>query len=658
MANSESESAADLVRSDLVTCLAQSIAAAATQSRSPREFLDQVAPLVRDHFGAWLAVATMPHRSDLLAVDSDDNGGMIDPELLRFQMRRAGVSSNSTTIRLADGRGSRSLQVTVGHGDASIGLGIVHRPEQSLDSLNQVQQLRTLALATDAAYRAIHSLTVSNELAPTPFIQANELSRARLLEFHRELDVDATAMAIAAESGWLVDCDRVCVLLRRGNHYRLAAVTGVDVIDRRGNEPSYLEQLATTAAAIDKPLVYPAHVELPPQIELPLNQYLDQSLVQSGVLVPIRLLPELNDGTKRDQPGRVIGAIAFERYRGEPIGEVSTAMKTVCDEASLALQNSLTHQSVFMLPVWQTVGHWVAPARRHRTLAVLATMLALFVASLLIQIDYKVIATGTIEPQSVRNLFASSDAVVRTLHVNDGDMVSQGALLVELENAELERQAEEISGEVHTVIEQIAAIDAVLVSSQRQRQQVSEGDEMAIERRHLQAQLESLRAQQSVIAAEQKRQSIYSPIDGQVVGWRLRERIEHRPVSRGHRLFAIVDSSGPHVLRLEISDHDMGDVLTLSREQSEPLRLEFVLATRPDCTYQATSRALATSTRVDDQGVSVLDLTAAVVPGQAIEINMGAEVTAKIACGRRSVLATWFGDIANFYHRYVRFYLS
>ncbi len=38
------------------------------------------------------------------------------------------------------------------------------------------------------------------------------------------------------------------------------------------------------------------------------------------------------------------------------------------------------------------------------------------------------------------------------------------------------------------------------------------------------------------------------------------------------------------------------------------------------------------------------------------DMRVGADVTAKIACGKRSVLRSWFSDVFDFAHRNVLFY--
>jgi len=629
------------------------VEAAADACQTRIEFLNRIAPLIRRYFGAWLAITIMPKHPDLIAVDSSEDGTLLDPELIRVQMQRSEGTSTAISIRLSDGRVARSLQINTGNDETSVGIAVIHFPDRAPTTTEQLEQLREMSSVCDAAQRALHAL--SSTSLKSALTESTEFAswRPRLREFHRSLGLTETAMAIAAESAWLVECDRVSILLRRGSNLCLQAVTGVDIIDRRGNESSFLEAFAERAIPLRKPLVYPTREELPPQIELPLADYLDQSLVQSGVLVPLGYPASKDDRHSSE----TIGVLIFERFYGEPLTAVTPAMQAVCDEASIAIRNAQSHQGIFLLPVWQAIHRWTSPTVRFKTLAAVAAIVGLIITLSVVRIDYKVTATGSIEPQTVRNVFASTDGVVAKLHVNDGQFVKQGDLLVEIENADVQRQSEEIAGEIQTTIQKLSSIEAVLVANNRSRRDQVDNDQMSIERHQLQTQLQSLYAQQAVIRAEKGRQSIHSAIDGQVIGWRLSQRLDQRPVSRGHRLFSVVDTNGPRVLRLQIADNDSGTVLEHAAE-GLPLPVDFILATEPNRTLKAQLVETASATKLDAHGFNRLDAIANVTPDQDIAANMGAEVTAAIHCGRRSVLATWFGDVARFYHRHIRFYLE
>src|SRR5690606_16812238 len=66
---------------------------------------------------------------------------------------------------------------------------------------------------------------------------------------HRELNPQATAFTIASEGRRLIGCDRVSVLLKRGNSWRVEAVSGLDSVDQRARSVRLLTEVTRLVAA-------------------------------------------------------------------------------------------------------------------------------------------------------------------------------------------------------------------------------------------------------------------------------------------------------------------------------------------------------------------------------------------------------------------------
>ncbi len=630
----------------------------AHSSDSPRQFFAAVPKRLRQEFNAWMAIVALPGRPGWMLMDTANDAENIDTELLRLQMLRA--PGSVVTIRLADGRAARSLQATVGSGENAVGVGLVHLPEHAPEPFEQVVQLQRLQGVANLLAGSVAGLLSDTSLpAEGPDTGLSSTHRQRLREFHRSLDPQAVARTVAAETPWLIGCDRTAVLLAHGKRFRLTGVSGVAVVDRRGQAATMMERLCQAAMATGQPLIYSASHEQAPQIDERLQPYLDSSGIQSGMLLPLYAPASSQSQVDSKVQGKLLGAIAIENFTGEPIEAMTPRMQQVCDEAAVALNNAFLHRSVFLLPLWQWIGTLLSPALRYKTLAILLALAAAIAASLLIQTDYKVVANGVIEPASVQDVFAPADGQITRLHVQDGKVVKKGDLLIEIESADLLQKAEEIAGQLYTTQQKLAAIDSVLTSGNRKSgANERDANDLTIERRQLQAELSSLEAQQAVIQAEQQRLRVVSPIDGQIIGWRLSQRLNQRPISRGHRLFSIMDTAGANQLRLEVADRDSSDLKLAHDDAVEPLAIDFVLATEPDQTHQALLRDVAHSLRVTEEGSNVLDVIGTVNEDQRMAAHIGAEVTASIHCGRRSLLAAWFDDVCKFYHQRIRFYFS
>ncbi len=188
---------------------------------------------------------------------------------------------------------------------------------------------------------------------------------------------------------------------------------------------------------------------------------------------------------------------------------------------------------------------------------------------------------------------------------------------------------------------------------------------MAIEQRQLQSELSGLQSQLKLVKDQIAELDIRSPINGVVAAWQLKRKLADRPVSRGNHLMAVIEEDGPWQLRLEIPDADAAEVLEVMKSGSD-VTVEFAAASRPRSTYHAKLGSVATAARRNAAGSNVIDALATIVPGdesiseQAFGRNqarVGVETTAKITCGQRSLLGSWFGDVADFVNRNILFYI-
>ncbi len=519
--------------------------------------------------------------------------------------------------------------------------------------------------------RHVTTLTTAGANLFTPEIEAERVS---LRGLHRDLDLTGTAYRIVNESRRLIGCDRVTLLLPKGNRLGVKAISGVAVVDPRSNSVTALQRMTRCAVVMARPLVLPGGDGLPPQIRMPLDEYLDESGVTSCVLVPLygpdrigrRGHDDLDDGRQDDfdpfdSHGEMLGVMVLEYFDGHGPLSVDRRMRLVASEAAIALRNSLEHQRVFGLPVLKAIGGLGRRGSRIWWLTGFLVAAACLVASLLIRVDHRVIATGQAQPQVRRQVFAGIDGVVKELLVRDGDRVRAGDALIRLENADLETKLQDLSGQLQTATQRLRSLQSMRLGN---RSDVSAEARLAMEERQLISELEGLRSQQSLLRDQQAELTVPSPIDGRVVAWQLTERLSDRPVSRGNALLTVVDESGPWELSLVIPDADAGPVLEAAKRRGT-LPIRFAIATEPQSSFDASLRSLSTATRLDETGQYVIDATAdidvspdapATTRWQGGETTIGADVTARIACDRRSLAASWFSDVVDFVHRNVLFY--
>ena len=141
-----------------------------------------------------------------------------------------------------------------------------------------------------------------------------------------------------------------------------------------------------------------------------LQAYVDRSHSRLIAVLPLRMTTseEPNTGdTERDSTerhggrshqGRPIGALIVEQLREASLTEtLRTRAEIVAHHSAGALANAIEHSSLFLLPVWKTLGQatWLFRGRTlPKTLLAVAVLLGGICALAIVQTDFEVAARG------------------------------------------------------------------------------------------------------------------------------------------------------------------------------------------------------------------------------------------------------------------------
>jgi multidrug efflux pump subunit AcrA (membrane-fusion protein) len=466
------------------------------------------------------------------------------------------------------------------------------------------------------------------------------------LQIHARLDLRSTAFAIANEGRRLIDCDRVSVLIRRGRKYRVAAISGVDSVNRRAASVRRLEQLARVASAADEPLWYDeSSQELPPQIERPLVEYIDQSHARMLALLPL-LPPESAPSADR----RRLGVLVVEHFAAEHAEGIRPRTDAVCLHSETALQNALEFKNLPLMPLMRGLARlrWLTRLRQLPwTLLVLAAVVGGAAALVLTPADFSIEVRGELQPALRRDVFASADGVVSEILVEHGSPVAAGQPIARLKNEELDFESTRLMGELKTAQKRLDSIQAKRLKAEfaDDEERRAEAYELTAEEEELKVLLASLDAQQKVLDRRREQLTIVSPIDGQVLTWDVRGLLESRPVTRGQTLLTVADVKGPWVLELDLPDDDTGHVLAAEDEQQQKLSVVYFLAPEPGVERAGKVQQIALATEADDQQDAAVRVVVAINTGDQGKFRPGTKATAKIDCGRRALGYVWFHEL-------------
>ncbi|MEZ6119195.1 MAG: HlyD family efflux transporter periplasmic adaptor subunit [Pirellulaceae bacterium] len=517
---------------------------------------------------------------------------------------------------------------------------LVQVDDQQVSSL-KLAYLRTLKLL---AIQTADRLSLGKHSSATTTVS--------LSTFHHGLNVRQTAYNIANEGRRLVQADRSAVLLKKGKRYKVEAVSGQSEIQHRAALVRCLRTLVQKALVNEQPFLYPSNEELAPQLETALQEYLDLAHIRKLVIQP------LHRRHKADATGPIIGALVTEWIQIEHVRADSLQhLQAVQDDAELGLTNSLEHSQVFLLPIWKTIGKLLSQAYRWKTLATTIAVAGLIAALFVIPTDLEMEASGSLQPSQQRHVFVRTEGTVANVLVQHGDTVRAGDVLVTLQNAELERQADELLGQVQTASQKLTSIKATRLAPNRtDADAVRRDNQLASEEAQLVLEIEHLQRQHQLVQQQQDELQVRSPIDGEIATWDVQQLLDGRPVQRGQELLTIVNPNGPWQLELELADHNVGPVLSAAK-QSPDLNVEFILGTRPEHKQLAKITRIAQAASVNQDDQTVVQVIAQPLDLEDALLRTGADVRARIQCGKSNLAKVWFRDVMRFVHQKILFRL-
>ncbi len=506
-----------------------------------------------------------------------------------------------------------------------------------------------------------------------------------VLQMQRTLDVKEVCSTAASDGRLLLNCDRVSVVLQKGRKTFVQAISGQDSVNKRANLVRKMVDLADAAIAMKEPIVYSGKNDpLPPQIETPLADFLQESKSRLVIVAPLfesELLIKTDDDD--EDPARtrtakksdeVIGCLVIEQFQSsEPAPHLEERVDLITDHVAAALHNAREHERIFFLRFQKFFGRiseWFYGRKLLKTLVVLGIITTVILAMVLIPWEYRVEGEGRLMPIVQRQVFAQVDGEVIEVLAEGGTRVKKGQELLKLKNDELQSQLLTARSELaeqeklqHVLENRIKAADNNLNGSDDPRVlrgQLLEtkikiegliGKEAEDGKPRIRGRIEILEERESYLIVK-------SPIDGVLATFQVEQKLLNRPVRRGEALVEVMDDKGKWRLELEVEEHRMGHILERQRElkeehKSDNLPVDYVLATKPETTYQGTTGIIATRADIAaEKGSIVVIFTEVEEKDLPANRRIGADVRAKINCGKSSLGYVLFGDVIEFVQKH------
>jgi multidrug efflux pump subunit AcrA (membrane-fusion protein) len=484
---------------------------------------------------------------------------------------------------------------------------------------------------------------------------------------HFSLDPRRTAYAIANEGRRLIECDRVTVAVLKGGKCKVESVSGQDTFDKRANTVTLLQKLATAVVRQGDPVWYTGDTtDMPPQVEDALQAYVDESHSKTVAILPLKR-PRIEDesvAADDREPEEVVGALVIEQIEDAQVRDATRQrIDVVTQHSAAALANAVEHNNLFLMPLWRAIGKatWVVRARTlPKTLSIVAAVASVILGLCLIPADYTLVAKGELQPQIRSEVFAPSRGTIKRVEKDHGDWVEEGEVLLVMEYPELDRQLEDINGQLKTIRQQWHRIRAELSQREVQRDRV--------ERVRLEGELaeanersKSLQRQLEILNKEMAKLEVRSPISGQILSWDVKDMLRTRPVEPGQIVMTIANPKGEWELELKMAEDRMGDIgeamgEALETSGSTELKVEYTLATDPKTDYVGKIHTVEKRTEPQGEGGAAVKIVVRNVDKMAIAANTellpGAGVIGRVDCGRKPIGYVWFHDLINWIYKF------
>jgi hypothetical protein len=459
------------------------------------------------------------------------------------------------------------------------------------------------------------------------------------------------------------------VALKLGGRVIVEAVSGQEVVEQRANLIRELTRLCRVVVRSGEDLVYTGNTEgFAPDIRDALELYVDESGAKA-VIITLLHKPE-TEANKEKVP---FGCLIAEQI-GDEVAPTDMHARTevVSRHSSTALWNSQEHDKIFGVAVLKAIG---SPWRffRGRTLAKIVAVLLGIVALICILafVPWKLTieGRGSLLPEKRRMTYAPEKGIVADIPYDHGNLVKEGDVIAKLDSPELQKELKRLIAEQQAATTQVSYLT---IQAGKATTRPDEYNQLQGQLSEAKIKAKSSQEQIDIIQDQLASMVIHSPVTGVITTWEPRKNLLGRPVEIGQELLAIAATEGEWELEVEVPDDDMGPVLEarsrLDREiqsgkkpAGTKLTGYFVTATDPEHRYPGYVDRIAAKAELVEQkhvvkvSFKFSDDVRKDFLRRNQELRPGAEVRARVDCGKARLAYVLLRDVVHFFYETVLF---
>ena len=275
---------------------------------------------------------------------------------------------------------------------------------------------------------------------------------------------------------------------------------------------------------------------------------------------------------------------------------------------------------------------------------VIATIVVLV---LCIPVPNQVTGTGIARPQSLQKLHASRDAIVASIHVDHGEAVQTGQVLIVLTDPKLEEQITSLQGRLAVLTEQQVRLTQAMVedhsANMTQFENVRGQREITLE------EVRSINAQLDLLMSIRGSLTLRADREGRVDAWQLRQKMSGKPVQRGDELIVVISKDSAWLVDSRVDQRRISHIR--QAREDKVLGASVILDDHPEESFKgrvaafgpvATNRKSSMANSPIPQSTLLVELEAAAIESGVIN---GAPATVHFQCGKERLAAKLFGDL-------------
>ena len=277
-----------------------------------------------------------------------------------------------------------------------------------------------------------------------------------MLELHKSLDHKEVAATAANDGRLLIGADRLSVAILDGKKTVIRAISGQESVNQRANLVRRMTTLASNVIRTGEKMEYTGKVDhLAPKVETALADFIQESGSRMVTVIPFfkpdPLVEKDDDRARPKEKVRVaVGGLIVEQIaESTPKPGVLEKAELIADHVGSAVHNAKTHNRLFLMPLWRTLGKvfsFLEGRNGLKAALCVVALAAVIVAMIYVPWEYRVEGEGRMVPVVEKDVFAPWDGEVVEIKIESGDRVDAGQLLLRIENPDLDSQWTAMSG--------------------------------------------------------------------------------------------------------------------------------------------------------------------------------------------------------------------